>query len=452
MTRGPQLSTTARTWTRRRALRFAGTVGATGVLGAGAACGPAGSGAPAGGAAEGPAAVQWWDQEPPAFKQFVDTWLPQFTAKHPKINVEFSPRPPQWQEKLTAAMVAGTPPDVVAVFGDWFRTYQQQKQVIGLDGYLKASRFDSHDFIQGQWKGMTWGGQQVAIPQYINPNVIFYNREHFQKAGVAFPKDDWTWDHLVEAARKVMRGSPPRPDVWGFTSSFGGIAKYTCSVIWAQCGDFNDPKDPNVFTFTRPENVKAFQWAHDLLWKQQFSAKTNAELGGVDARNAMFATGAVAISLDAALALQTWRDRGQTDWDLAALPRGPCGRGERIAMDGYVITSGSKVPDAAWTFVQAVTDKEANKLRGDIALIMPSRKSQFDAYVKAFPGRNVKAALPTDAARPDPLALWPKSTDVNRAISPIFASLYDRNEISVPDALKQAQEAVVGVLGPSAGK
>src|ERR687886_1999381 len=120
--------------------------------------------------------------------------------------------------------------------------------------------------------------------------------------------------------------------------------------------------NPNVFTFNRPENSKAFQWAHDLLWKQPFSAKNNADLGGVDARNAMFVTGSVAISLDASLAVQLWKDKAQTDWDVAPLPKGPAGRGERIAMDGYVIASGSKSPDAAWTFLQAVTDKDANKL------------------------------------------------------------------------------------------
>ena len=36
-------------------------------------------------------------------------------------------------------------------------------------------------------------------------------------------------------------------------------------------------------------------------------------------------------------------------------------------MDGYVNTSGSKFPDQAWTFVQAVSDKEPNKLRAELA-------------------------------------------------------------------------------------
>jgi len=439
-----------RTAPTRRTVLGASTAGLLALL---AACGQAGSDGGAGAAkTQAPATIQWWDQEPPAFKQFAEQWLPQFNAKNPNIKVEFSPRPPQWTEKLTASMIAGTAPDVVAVFGDWFRTYQQQKQVIGLDKYLKASKFDASDFVQGQWKGMQWGGQQVAIPQYINPNVVFYNREHFGRAGVPLPKEDWTWEQLMDAARRTMRGTPGKADVWGFTSSFANVAKYTCTVTWAQGGDFNDPKDPNVFTFTKAENARAFQYVHDLLWKQQFSAKTNAELGGVDARAAMFSTGSVAISLDAGLAVQIWRDRGTTDWDIAPLPKGPGGRGERIAMDGYVITAGSKFPDQSWTFVQAVADKEPNKLRAELALIMPARKSQLDAWNKVAPGKNLKAAFPSDAARPDPLGLWPKSTDVNQAITPVFQRYFDKNEIGVTDALKQAQDAVVGVLGPSAGK
>ena len=50
----------------------------------------------------------------------------------------------------------------------------------------------------------------------------------------------------------------------------------------------------------------------------------------MDARQAMFVTGSVAISLDASLAVQLWKDKAQMDWDVAPLPKGPGGRGERI--------------------------------------------------------------------------------------------------------------------------
>jgi hypothetical protein len=47
--------------------------------------------------------------------------------------------------------------------------------------------------------------------------------------------------------------------------------------------------------------------------------------------------------------------------------------------------------------------------------------------------------------RPDPGSYF--HPDVQRALGPIWASLFDRNEISVADALKQAREATAGVVG-----
>ncbi|HXI16620.1 MAG TPA: hypothetical protein VNM48_09620, partial [Chloroflexota bacterium] len=64
----------------RRTVLGASTAGLLALL---AACGQAGSDGGAGAAkTQAPATIQWWDQEPPAFKQFAEQWLPQFNAKN----------------------------------------------------------------------------------------------------------------------------------------------------------------------------------------------------------------------------------------------------------------------------------------------------------------------------------------------------------------------------------
>src|SRR5262245_26571317 len=84
-----------------------------------AACGGVGSsGGTDGRTAVGqvaPATVQLWhaDDNAGAEGKVVAAWLPAFSAQFPQIKVEYQPRPSGWQDKLTAALVAGTPPDVV---------------------------------------------------------------------------------------------------------------------------------------------------------------------------------------------------------------------------------------------------------------------------------------------------------------------------------------------------
>jgi multiple sugar transport system substrate-binding protein len=195
--------------------------GAAAALGAlAAACGAQnGPGGPAGaGTWSGtPVAIQLWDREEATYQRYMEAWNPRFAAQQPRIKVEYAPRPPMWQEKLTAAMAAGTPPDVVAAFGEWFRTYQQQGMVIGLDPYLKASRFDGEDFLAGVYKAMNRAGKQVAIPQYYNTNCVFYNADYFQRAGLPLPSPEWTQDQLADAARRLTRGPSDSREVWGLT-------------------------------------------------------------------------------------------------------------------------------------------------------------------------------------------------------------------------------------------
>jgi multiple sugar transport system substrate-binding protein len=432
--------------TRRTVLATTATT-AAGLL---AACGLPGS--PAGDAApsvQQPVTLELWDREQESYRQFMDTWLPTFAAKQPQIKLSFLPRPPQWQEKLTAAIVGGTPPDLVAGIGGVFRIFQEQKMALPLDRYVQVAKLDTQDFVAPVFRAMKWGGQQIAIPQYVSVNVVYYNREYLRQANLPIPGEDWTHAQLLDYAQKLTRGSGQVREVWGLDMVWTSFNAVMC-LVWGQCGQINDPQNIDIFTFTKPENVRAFQWAHDLVWRYRVGPVSNADRGGVDRRVAMFSTGVNAMCLDGHAAISTWKNTAQTDWDLAPLPKGPCGRGEWASADGYLIPAGVKAPDASWVVTQAITDKEANKLRGEIADLIPARKSQFEAWAKTLPDKNLKAIAPTDSAIVSPGSLWPKSTEVGSALNPIMDKLFAKNELSVPDALTQMHQAVAGILGPTA--
>ncbi|MBI3970908.1 MAG: sugar ABC transporter substrate-binding protein [Chloroflexi bacterium] len=401
-----------------------------------------------------PATVQLWhaDDNAAAEGKVVAAWLPTFNAQYPQIKVEYQPRPNGWQDKLTAALVAGTPPDVVAAFGPTLRSYQQDGMLLPLEKYLKAAKFDGGDFMPHMYKGGQWNGHQFAIPQFINYSIMVYNRTHFKRAGIPFPTEAWTQDQMVDYARRLSSGTLPNRDVWGLSLLDWQNTARLMPLIWPRCGDINDPNDYSRFTFAKKENPEAFQWVHDLRWKERIASGTNAERGGVAARTAMYSTGAQAMLADSTAAIAAFKDTSQTDWAIAPMPKGPCGRGEWSGINGYVMPVGGKAPDASWRVLSGMTSKEVNKLRAELMWWCPARKSQFGIYAKLLPERNTQYAIPTDAIRPEPSHMWPKAAPVTAAVKSILKKLYDDNAISVPDALQQMSDAVAGILGPSAIK
>ncbi|WP_158301943.1 ABC transporter substrate-binding protein [Paenibacillus mesophilus] len=48
-------------------------------------------------------------------------------------------------------------------------------------------------------------GGLFAIPYNVNFNALYYNKDIFDKFGVAYPKDGMTWDETIDLAKKLTR-------------------------------------------------------------------------------------------------------------------------------------------------------------------------------------------------------------------------------------------------------
>lgn len=435
--------------TRRGVFALAAALSGTTILGA---CTPGQTQQQSGLNGNTPIAVTLWDRDEAGYDQFMNVWQPMFNQKQNKVKVSWETRPPSWGEKLTTAIVAGTPPDSAAVFGQWFRALLEAKQAIALDKFIKGSNFDAADFVTGIYKGQNLSGQQIGIPQYINTNALWINKDTFRKQGVQLPQEGWTHDQFLDTLTKLTRGPAAQREVWGIGYSVGDPATRNLTIAWGQGVNYTDPKNPDVFTFNTPQNIKGLQWMHDMFWKHRVAARTTADRGGIAQTDAVLVQGNVAMMIEGTHILSEWKSKAQADWDIAPLPKGPGGRGERLSMDGYLIPQGVKNPDASWYLTQAITDKEANKMRAEILGLAPARKSQFDVWTKSVPGKNLKYALPTEEARVDIQSQWPRPTELRAVVDPIWKKIFEANEISVQDGVKQLQEAAVGVLGPQVPK
>ncbi len=57
-----------------------------------------------------------------------------------------------------------------------------------------------------------------AFPYAWVTTVLYYNKDMFDKAQLAYPNDKWTWDDFLSAAKKLTldTNGDGKTDQWGF--------------------------------------------------------------------------------------------------------------------------------------------------------------------------------------------------------------------------------------------
>jgi multiple sugar transport system substrate-binding protein len=153
-------------------------------------------------AATGPVTITlagWSFSTTPEFKALADG----FHATHPKVTVQLKEYDAtNYDTQMTADLAAHTAPDIYVQKNlKYFYTYQSGGQLLDVSD------------VAGQLSGKVGGlgdyqvdGKTYAIPYRQDLWVLFYNKNLFDKAHVAYPDGSWTWSDYVTASEKLMAG------------------------------------------------------------------------------------------------------------------------------------------------------------------------------------------------------------------------------------------------------
>ena len=81
------------------------------------------------------------------------------------------------------------------------------------------------------------GEAVYALPRGYTPLLVVYNRDLFDRFGIGYPADDWTWDDFLRIARQLTRYDDRyhRIDAWG--AAFDPRAAFWLPWIWSGGGD-----------------------------------------------------------------------------------------------------------------------------------------------------------------------------------------------------------------------
>ncbi|MFE7191449.1 ABC transporter substrate-binding protein [Kitasatospora sp. NPDC057541] len=189
---------------RRRALRLAAAATAT-ALGVTvlAACGSSGDGAGSAAATDDgkPVSLTFW-----GWAKGTKDVVAAFNASHPNIQVTFEEIPAGaagGYAKISNAVKAGNAPDVFNIEYPQLPDFVSQGAVqdigklVGAD--LKAK------YLPQAVELTSLGGRTWALPLDAAPQVFYYRKDLFAKAGITVPK---TWDEFRTAAQQLKAAQP----------------------------------------------------------------------------------------------------------------------------------------------------------------------------------------------------------------------------------------------------
>ena len=123
-----------------------------------------------------------------------------FHAAHPNVTVELKEYDAaNYDTQMIADLAAGTAPDVVTLKDlKNFYTYQAGKQLLDVSDVAKGLC----DNVSGA-DNYEVDGKTYAIPYRQDSWVLYYNKDLFEKAGVAIPDGSWTWDDYADTAKEL---------------------------------------------------------------------------------------------------------------------------------------------------------------------------------------------------------------------------------------------------------
>jgi multiple sugar transport system substrate-binding protein len=128
-----------------------------------------------------------------------------YMAQNPGVTIELWSQP--WGDYFTkldtlfAAGDAAAIPDVFFLFP--VPSYASRGVLKNLDGFVEESGMDLSDYWPGAINSTSFEGSVYGFPRDSAVEVLYYNKDHFDAAGLDYPTDEWTWDDLRGAAEAL---------------------------------------------------------------------------------------------------------------------------------------------------------------------------------------------------------------------------------------------------------
>ncbi len=335
---------------------------------------------------------------------FLEPVFKRFHELHPNVSVEHVDGGgyDNFLIKLQTGIVSGEAPDSWFAEPGMMADFLVAGSLLDLMPYIERDNVDLGIYYQDIVDSMRYKGGLYALPMGWVDIVMVYNKDLFDKAGVPYPTDDWTWnpsdggDFLDLAQRLTLDKNGKHPTDPGFDPD--NIEQYgfalnnwwwTESWIYSNGGKYMD-KDlfPDKCLLGEKKAVEAMQFVADLLLKYHVMPSPDflgafAGEGSIQA----FYTGNIAMTMIGTWHLADFQKITDFEWDVVPVPIGPAGR---VAYAGYSTVAafaGIKHPEETWQWLKFFAGEESQNMYHSLDGNPSGIPATMDTWLDSFKGK-----------------------------------------------------------------
>jgi multiple sugar transport system substrate-binding protein len=357
--------------------------------------------------------VMWWgDAYNAAFAQKL---IDAYNAGKPEVPAKLVAVPHQsYNSKMLSQAASKTLPDVILL-------YPWDAQIIGSKNVLlPLNKYtDRPDYAQTKkdmWPGLlsavTVDGNVYAVPIWTWTPGIYYNKDMFDAAGVAYPSKNWTWDEFLDKAKKLTKKKDGRTVQYALDSMDTAVGSFMLSYLVGNGGTFLSP-DGSKCLLSEPRNIAIMEKYFDMKLKDGIAPKSSAR-GNMT--QDVFTAGAAAMRYGGRDGIDVMTKRGMKfRWGAAPMPRGVKFAPFQTAMN-LAVAASTRYPESAWEFVKFASSEPGQKIitqdRSDITSLKPLTYSKGFVDYKGRRDANCmyRDMLPYTTPYPTMLNQWTTRT------------------------------------------
>ncbi|MBR2257675.1 MAG: sugar ABC transporter substrate-binding protein [Blautia sp.] len=336
--------------------------------------------------------VNIWDNNQLAgLQQIADEWSAESGVKVTINVVDWD----NYWTLLEAGASGGQMPDVFWMHSNTAQLYMENDLLLNLDDYIAADdAIDLANYYEGVVNLYNSNGVQYALPKDHDTIALLYNKAIFDKYGVDYPTDDWTWDDVLAAAKTITEAGAA-DGVYGYAINTSNNQDGWYNIIY-DYGAQVITDDHKGTTIGSEQGKAAMEKLRQIL--EYAAPQTTVAETGTDS---LFMSGLTAMITQGSWMINNfYKAENSADYAWAMLPyadvneNGACDEGERYSAYnglGWAASYNTADPDAAYSLISYFCAEKGQLEQAELGVTMGGMVGISDAFASAFEGMDVSA-------------------------------------------------------------